>query len=92
MPGSAPEFCNLCLGAKLFGTRWGCYLRPTSGGILESHVSDGVYVFMQEHLVLQLEEVHVYRLSICRIELKADAIKLRCFAPYSGPDRREDLF
>jgi hypothetical protein len=46
---------------------------------------------MQKHLVEQLEEVHVYRLPVCRIELEADAFQPRSFVSCSGPDRCGNL-
>ena len=52
----------------------------------------GGYVVTQEHLVKQLEEVQVYRLPICRIVLKADAIEPRCILLCAGPDRCDDLY
>jgi hypothetical protein len=38
---------------------------------------------MQKHLVEQVKEVHVYRLPVCRIEPKEDAIRPRCFVSRS---------
>ena len=60
----------------MVGTRWGVIPVRLREAYKDLMFLQGV-VFMQGYLVEQLEEVHVYRLSICRIELKADAIKPR---------------